>query len=259
VVASSHFAVHNVACAGGGRDWSKPEAGRHLALVLPHRGFFRLRSPLGEMVIEPSTGYLRVPGGELAFAHPAGGDECTVVSAHEWLWPAEPVSGAAVRVSGAVELAHRRLALAAAADDQAFSVAESLVGLLSVALLGLPRPGLRGGTSPYAARLAADAAEAIAMADPVAAGLIPLARRLSVSPAHLSRTFRRATGVTLTRYRNRIRISRALDRLLQGEENLAALAAELGFADQAHLTRAVRAEVGHPPGALRHLRSLAEQ
>jgi AraC-like DNA-binding protein len=49
------------------------------------------------------------------------------------------------------------------------------------------------------------------------------------------------------------RAAGALDRLLHAEPDLAGLAAELGFADQAHLTRVVRAEVGLPPGALRSL------
>jgi AraC-like DNA-binding protein len=215
---------------------------------------FRLRSPTGEVMVEPSTGYFRVPEGELAFAHPAGGDECTVVNADPWLWPAEPVGGATVRVSGEIELAHRRLVRAASTGDQAFALPESLVGLLSAAGPRPPSVAARSaGARRAASRLAADAAEAITVADPAVAGLVPLARRLGVSPSHLSRTFQRETGVTLTRYRNRVRVSQALDRLLAGEPDLAALAAELGFADQAHLTRTVRAEVGLPPGAVRAL------
>ncbi|WP_222866061.1 helix-turn-helix domain-containing protein [Micromonospora sp. AP08] len=38
-----------------------------------------------------------------------------------------------------------------------------------------------------------------------------------------------------------------------GAESLAGLAAELGFADQAHLTRTVRAQLGDTPGRLRRL------
>ncbi|GAA4086563.1 hypothetical protein GCM10022248_65360 [Nonomuraea soli] len=48
-------------------------------------------------------------------------------------------------------------------------------------------------------------------------------------------------------------MSRALDRLEQGEPSLALLAADLGFADQAHLTRTVRHHLGHTPTALRRL------
>jgi AraC-like DNA-binding protein len=59
--------------------------------------------------------------------------------------------------------------------------------------------------------------------------------------------------VSLTRFRNRVRVGRAMARIQDGETDLAGLAAELGFADQAHLTRTVRALVGHTPTALRRL------
>jgi len=59
--------------------------------------------------------------------------------------------------------------------------------------------------------------------------------------------------VSLTRYRNRVRVGRAIDRIEQGERDLAALAADLGFADQAHLCRTVRDHLGETPTALRRL------
>jgi AraC-like DNA-binding protein len=74
---------------------------------------------------------------------------------------------------------------------------------------------------------------------------------LNVSPYRLSRAFSRYRGLSLTRYRNRVRVGRALDRLIDGDTGLADLAAHLGFADQAHLTRTVRAHAGHTPVALR--------
>ncbi|HJP73900.1 MAG TPA: helix-turn-helix domain-containing protein [Pseudonocardiaceae bacterium] len=92
--------------------------------------------------------------------------------------------------------------------------------------------------SPADAGVAAAAREAIAAADPAAVGLIPLARRL---------------GVSLSRYRNRVRVGRVMDRLEQGESHLADLASELGFADHAHLSRTVRQHLGETPTALRRL------
>ncbi|MFI6922710.1 helix-turn-helix domain-containing protein [Nonomuraea spiralis] len=114
-----------------------------------------------------------------------------------------------------------------------------------------PHPGRVTARSP---RAVADAArEAIAADHPAAGGLLPLAELLSVSPYQLSRAFTRELGVSLTHYRNRVRVSRALDRLESGEPSLATLAADLGFADQAHLTRTVRRHLGHTPTALRRL------
>ncbi|MBF8194418.1 helix-turn-helix transcriptional regulator, partial [Nonomuraea sp. K274] len=103
------------------------------------------------------------------------------------------------------------------------------------------------------ARIADAAREAISAGHPSAAGLLSLAEFLKVSPYRLSRAFTRELGVSLTHYRNRVRVGRALDRLEEGEPSLATLAADLGFADQAHLTRTIRSHVGHTPTALRRL------
>jgi len=48
----------------------------------------------------------------------------------------------------------------------------------------------------------------------------------------------------------RLRARAALERLA-GEDALARLAADTGFADQSHLCRVLRAETGHPPSTLR--------
>jgi AraC-like DNA-binding protein len=66
-----------------------------------------------------------------------------------------------------------------------------------------------------------------------------------VSRSHLSRAFRAEAGETLTQYRAHLRVRAALDRLEAGETSLATLAAELGFADHAHLTRTMHAQLGN--------------
>jgi AraC-like DNA-binding protein len=70
---------------------------------------------------------------------------------------------------------------------------------------------------------------------------------MGLAPASLSRGFRRAYGTSPKRYRLELRALCAL-RLLPGwQGSTAALAAEAGFADQAHLTRAVVALTGQTP------------
>ena len=78
-----------------------------------------------------------------------------------------------------------------------------------------------------------------------------LAQRLYTAPHYLSRTFSDYTGMTVSRHRSRLGVRLALERLAEGETGLAGLASELGFADQAHLTRTVRRETGATPAALR--------
>jgi AraC-like DNA-binding protein len=45
----------------------------------------------------------------------------------------------------------------------------------------------------------------------------------------------------------------ALEQLQAGQRDLAGLAAQLGFADQAHLSRTMRSEVAASPGTVRNL------
>jgi AraC-like DNA-binding protein len=107
----------------------------------------------------------------------------------------------------------------------------------------------RPGTGHALRRLVDEAREALA-ADP-SQSLPVLARRLSVSPHHLSRLFSAATGHTISRHRMRLRARAALERLAGGERNLARLAADLDLADQSHLSRVVRSETGSTPSSLR--------
>jgi AraC-like DNA-binding protein len=231
-------------CPGGHAGWSEEEVREDYRLVLVRRGRFRRRVAAAVADLDPAVAYLGVPGEAESFAHPAGGDVCTSVSLSPEL--GERLAGGArpaVYVDARADLAHRRLL--AAVDDVDFGLVEALL-----ALLGRVPP-----SRPADRLLVERAREAIACDDPVAAGLLPLAAAFGVSPYRLSRAFTCELGVSLTHYRNRVRVGRVLDRLERGERGLAALAADLGFADQAHLCRTVRAHVGHTPTELRRLLS----
>jgi transcriptional regulator GlxA family with amidase domain len=133
-------------------------------------------------------------------------------------------------------------------------LAERLTELLASAVRQIvPNPPTGSGRkSDDDAALVASARAEILADLPEASGLFTLAELLGVPPYRLSRAFPRTLGVSLTRYRNRVRVGRALDRLERGETSLATLACDLGFADQAHLTRTVREHLGDTPAALRH-------
>jgi transcriptional regulator GlxA family with amidase domain len=83
--------------------------------------------------------------------------------------------------------------------------------------------------------------------------VVQLARQTAVSPHHLSRIFAAETGQTISAYRNCLRARIALERVAAGERSLARIAADLGFADHAHLTRVVRRQAGAPPSNLREV------
>ena len=233
------LAVDDARCDGDERGWSDGESCVDFALVLVRSGCFRRRVDGRDSVLDPAVLYVQAPGEEQQVAHPrAGGDACTVVRVEREL----PAGGEPLYSPPSVDLEHRLLLASLRRDefeasDRAFRPVESL--------LGAPRQ------VRVQRQLVDDAREAVS-AD-LRLGHAELARRLYVSPSHLSRAFRAQTGETLSRYRNRVRVRIALERLAAGERSLARLAVDLGFADHAHLTRAVRREHGAPPSELRAL------
>ncbi|WP_214415678.1 helix-turn-helix domain-containing protein [Sphaerisporangium fuscum] len=241
------FTVSAVTCAGERAPWSAPDLRADHRLVLVRRGRFRRWADGVAADLDPTVAYLGSPGEEERFAHPAGGDVCTSLSLAPGLCEG-PAGGVTIYVDARVDLAHRRLLMAARGGDVDYALSEELLGLLVLATgrtAGRPRPADRA--------LVAAAREAVQVDHPEAAALFSLARLLDVSPYRLSRVFSQEMGVSLTRYRNRVRVGRVMQRLEDGESALAVLAADLGFADQAHLTRTVRDHLGHTPAALRRL------
>ncbi|MFC9752368.1 helix-turn-helix domain-containing protein [Streptomyces sp. NPDC056921] len=261
LAARPDFCITAVSCRDDHTNWSQAEVREDYRVVLVQRGRFRRKVAGAPAEVDPTTGYLGVPGEEERFAHPAaGGDECTSISLTPTLWRAVAGEDArparqSVYVDARLDLAHRRVLASARTGDVDHAVTEELLGLLSTtvghAVDGAVPTGVRPGRDE--GTLVAAARQAIGEAHPASEGLLPLAELLGVSPYRLSRAFTRVLGVSLTRYRNRVRVGRALDRLDAGEESLATLAADLGFSDQAHLTRTMRHYLGHTPTALRRL------
>jgi AraC-like DNA-binding protein len=250
VAESAGFRLEDVRCGCGRSSWSSLERTSSYTIVFVRRGCFRRRVDGVESVLDPVTAYLERPGEAQQIAHPAdGGDSCT-----QLLLPPDFVSEASdarVRFTRPqVDLAHRLLLRVRWDDDVEF--VERAVALADEVLQQPPPPaGARHRlTTAEARRRVVDRArEAIAL-DPTL-DLVALARIAAVSAHHLSRTFRAETGETVSRYRNRLRTRLVLERLAEGDDRLARLAAELGFSDQAHLARVVRQELGRTPSSLR--------
>lgn len=77
------------------------------------------------------------------------------------------------------------------------------------------------------------------------------AREHGLSAEYVARGFRRVFGAPPQAYGREVRAQAALNDVLLGATPLAQIAAARGFADQAHMTRAIRALSGLPPGAWR--------
>lgn len=105
------------------------------------------------------------------------------------------------------------------------------------------------GSEPRAVRLALEMLAA-RFAEDIRLG--DLAAAAGLSPWHLARAVTRHTGLPPHGHLLEFRC-RAARAALAGPGRLADIAAESGFADQSHLTRAFRARFGLPPGAWRKI------
>src|SRR5262249_20705471 len=119
----------------------------------------------------------------------------------------------------------------------------SVVGAVAPGVVAHGRPR----TAVARRSLAADAREALA-GDP-SLGLVSLGRAVGASPHHLSRVFAAEVGVSVSMYPRRLRLRAALE-AIDGSD-LSRVAADAGYADQAHLAREARALLGETPSSLR--------
>jgi AraC-like DNA-binding protein len=203
------------------------------------------------------------PGQEQRYDHPAaGGDDCTALGFDETtaaaLWDRDPDrSQQAIPVSASVDLEHRWL-LAAIRRAAEPDVLYERTLMLAAATLSQrrrePVDARRSCTRRAHRQLVREAREVLALAPQRA--LPALARELGVSPHHLSRIFHAHTGHTITQHRLSLRCRAALQRIGEGEHDLSRLAADAGFADQSHLTRTLRRQIGRTPSQVRKLLSL---
>jgi AraC-like DNA-binding protein len=80
-----------------------------------------------------------------------------------------------------------------------------------------------------------------------------LARKYGLSKQYLCRVFRKTMGITLQQYGLLVRLDHARGMLWSTDLPIAEVAAETGFADQSHLTRALSAHSAWSPLRLRWL------
>jgi AraC-like DNA-binding protein len=143
----------------------------------------------------------------------------------------------------------------AAADDEESAEARVLEALMAV-LAPLRTEPTEDGSSGQLERvrslLALDVHRPLRLRE--------LAAEAHLSPFHLVRWFKRATGTTPIAYRGRLRArAAAADVLARTDTCLADLAHDAGYASHSHLSTAVRREFGPTPSALRLAGSLPGQ
>lgn len=244
-------AVYDVACRHrSGTGEVEPWSGGH-ALVLVRRGCFVHRDELGAKVLDPNFAYFLRPGAEQRYDHPHDhGDDCTSIELDPRLLGGalDGLPAGALPVDAGLDLEHRLLLADARRGGDEHELLERALGLFAAAARVAPSPS----ALPRARRTLVDEARE-ALAERPDRSLTALAQLLCVSPFHLSRSFRAVAGTTLARHRRSLRARDAMERLAAGEQDLARLAADVGFSDQSYMCRVLRVETGETPARLREM------
>ncbi len=221
-------------------------------LCLSVSGSFRERSRRGEQVVVPGSVVFHRPGETHADRF---GDEpasCLNVSfAPAWSGPAgDRIAEGGPALYGAPgalgALVWRLVREFGEADD----ASELSIEGLTLELLAFFVRDARGREERSPPGWMASTIERLRQGERVS--LATLANEAGVHASTLARAFRRFQGCSLGEYRRRWRLARACAALRTSDAPLAEIAARSGFADQSHLTRAVRAAVGLTPAAYRN-------
>ena len=240
---SSLVRISDVRCRSERGGCGEVERETSPRLVLPRTGAFAYHfSPRDEVVADANTAIVLHPRMEFKVSHPIdGGDCCTVFEFFDEGWLAS-MRGAVNATASAVFAA--RLATLAARASRTLAFEERVFALLDA--LAQPSP-------PVVRSSVVERAKAIIARDPFDdRSLADIAREAGASPYHLTRAFRRVTGLSLHAYRMQLRLQRGLERAGAGE-SLARVAVDCGFAHHSHFTAAFRKHFGAIPSQLRKI------
>ncbi len=255
--------VSTIDCAGRYGDWFESPIPAYSSVVVVRAGLLDRRVHGVVSTLDATQVYQRQPGErEQVRSRGPDGYRCTVIttdpSVVPRLWPT--TAGLVAphwRSTPGADLAHRRLLAAcrelggaASLRIQACDVVDELTGGWAdpAVIARRPRPTER-------AQHIVDGVRQVVAMPGAPTPLTKLAAHLEITPNYLSTIFRLNTGLTITRYRARLRVRLFLEWLADGHTDLSRIAYELGFADHAHFSRTVMTELGIQPREARRLLS----
>ena len=230
----------------------EPHTHEHATFAVMLNGSFDLAFPQKTFSCTPSSIAVEPAGESHANYIGAGGAEVLVLQPEPdeiELWrPFAPLFERVnyLRHGGITGLATRLASEIRYPDAFSTLAMESLLLEMLVAASRI-RPEARQALPPWLGRIQEMLHEEPANALNVTA----LARSAEVHPAYLSRAFRRFFHCSLGEYARRLRLEWTADRLIRGEQPIAALAMEAGFADQSHFTRCFKRHYHTTPRSFR--------
>jgi AraC family transcriptional regulator len=127
--------------------------------------------------------------------------------------------------------------------------------VLALSRLGAAAPsptGRQGSLAPWQLRRVSEYLYAHLAED---VQLLALSELVKLSRSYFSRAFKMSTGLAPHQWLLQARVAKAKQLMLAGDCPLAQIAIDVGFADQAHFTRAFGRTVGESPGVWRRNRA----
>lgn len=208
-------------------------------LLVPSTSSFDCELGAGRLVCDPSCALWLTPDTAYRMRRPHTAQRSHVITTTADLGPARRTPWP-VQAHAALAQWQRQWA---AGQLEALALEERLAGLLNQVAAAAPT------AAPH--RAVERACELLAAAPGQQLTLSEIGRAVHCSPFHLARAFRRSTGRSLHAHRMALRLALAVDRLAQGQQDLSALAAELGFASHSHFSTVFRRSLGQSPQQLR--------
>lgn len=256
------LSVRDVRCRGECRHRSAEECTAATHLVFPYRGVYVRHVGAEQSVADANHVLFFNAGQAYQVSHPVeGGDACLSLVLPEAtlqeLAPAELLqrSGEPGFREQCLRIDPRAQALVALLRHGLHNgvieplEAEGLLLTLVSRSLG-PRTA-RAPRSTRLRRSLVDRAKLLLASDPTRRWtLAAMAAELGGSAVYLTQVFQQVEGLPLYRYQLRLRLARALDRIPQ-EDDLSALAFELGFSSHSHFASAFRQAYGRSPSAFK--------
>jgi AraC-like DNA-binding protein len=248
---SSLVRVYDVVCRTPRSGYSALMFNSGTQIGLPRRGVFVMERRGEPVVVDTNSALVLGPDDEYRVRHPTNdGDEGTVVVLPPHLVE-EAIGGAGGRLGSLRPRDHLAICLITRAlrdRDPDQLEAEDATFLLIASLSHVFAGPTSANRLGLAQQRRVEHARALLASSPTTHwDLGSLSRVLHCSPFYLARQFRATTGETISRYVLRLRLGIAVERLADGERDIASLAVDTGFAHHSHFSARFRSVFGITP------------